>query len=441
MKSFLFALALVATQLAYGDDPKPIANPNLHGRVLNQDGNPIPDSTVFINAGGPRVGRSMFCPTCYPDCRKHTQTSANGEFRIESLNPNLIFRLLVVNKDYKPQFVPRTDPLKSPVEIKLQPRKSDFPDHQALHGRIVTPEGKPLARAVVNFDFFGGRDANCGGECEGVDMVAVTDDDGQFTIGAEKKFDWMTIRVEAPGYARRKFFQLSSEKTHELKMTEGATLSGRIVKEGKPIAGVAVGLVSVDRSENFTGNYDIYTDSEGMFHFFNVPPYHMYYIYSLMDQSMGEYVAPASKVRIGADGTHRDLGDVPLLKGSRLKGKIELADGKPFPNDVQVMLGRNGASDTKFIHVAPDGTFETAGVPVEAYSLSVSIPGYNVSARNKSLDRLNGVSLVGSIDADTFVQILMDSGQFARPDFRNGNLGPDMQPYDKPLQGITADSL
>jgi len=442
--ALIMGCGLAASEISAATaDQEKIGNPNLRGRVVNGEEKPVADSTVFIYSGGPRAGASMFCPTCYPDCRKHTQTDANGEFQIESLDPTLVFRLLVVNKEYKPQFVAKTDPFKGPVQIALERRKNEFPEHQALRGRILAPDGSPIKRAVVNFDFFGGREANCGGQCDGVDLVAVADDEGRFTIGAEKQFDWMTVKVETPGFARRTFFQLSSEKVHDLKMTEGAIVSGRVVKDGKPVAGVAVGLVSVDRSENFTGNYDTFSDAEGQFHFFNVPPYHMYYAYSLMDRSLGEYVAPATKVRVTADGTHKEIGDLPMLKGSTLKGKIRLSDGKPLPADVLVSLGRNGPWDSKSIAVAADGTFETRGVPVEAYSLSVHVPGYMVSGRNKSLDRLNGGSLVGRINSDTFVQVLMEPGKFAPPDFLAGGFGPDAQPYDKPMEGasVAADSL
>ena len=440
MKPLLLSLFILSATAVFADvsadKSKPIANPDLHGKVVNADGKPLADSTVFIFSGGPRVGASMFCPTCYPDCRKHAQTDANGEFHIESLDSSLLFRLLVVNKDFKPKFVPRTDPFKGPVEIALEPRKTDFPEHQALRGKVIAPDGSPIKRAVVNFGFFGGREANCGGQCDGVDLVAVADEEGRFVIGAEKQFDWMTVSVETPGYARRTFYQLASEKTHDLKMTEGAILSGRVVKDGQAVAGVAVGLVSADRGENFTGNYDTFSDAEGQFHFFNVPPYHIYHVYTLMDRSVGEYVALATKIRVTADGTHKDIGDIPLLKGSRLKGKIQISDGKPLPTGVLMTLGRNGAWDSKTLTVAVDGTFETTGVPFEAYSLSLRVPGYTISPKNKSLDKLNGDTLVGRIDSDTYLQIQMDPGAFARPDFSNGNFGPDAQPYDKPMQGI-----
>jgi uncharacterized GH25 family protein len=435
--SVFAALVMIGVQSFAAAD-----RPTLRGRVIDPDGKPVAGSTVMIFSAGPRIGTSSFCPTCYPDCRKKSETDANGEFKIEQLDPTLLFRLLVVNKDYKPQFVPRTDPLAAAAAIKVEPRKNDFPEHHALRARVVTPTGEPIPRAVVSFEFFFGKEANCGGQCDGVDLVAVTDRDGRFVIGAEKQFDWMTVQVETPGYARRKFFQLSSEKNHELKMTEGATVTGRAVKDSKPMAGIGIGLVSVDKSDNFTGNYDTFTDDEGNFHFFNVPPYQMYFVYSLLEKSAGDFVVPATRIRVAADGSIKDVGDLPLLKGAHLKGKIQLSDGKPFPPNLQVTLGRNGAWDWKLVSVAADGTFETTGVPAEEYSLGVRVPGYTISGKNKSLDRLNGGSLVGRIDGDLFVTVLMDPGQFQQPDFRAlGNFGPHLQPYDKPLEGVLPDSL
>src|SRR5215203_2373784 len=99
--TFVLCLAVASAEAA--------AKPDLRGKVLDLDGKPVANSTVFIYSGGPRVGRSSFCPTCYPDCRKRSVTDAGGEFKIEGLDPNLLFRLLVVNKDFKPLFVPRTD--------------------------------------------------------------------------------------------------------------------------------------------------------------------------------------------------------------------------------------------------------------------------------------------------------------------------------------------
>jgi hypothetical protein len=415
--------------------------PTLTGSVLDTNNTPVAGATVFIYSAGPRIGTSSFCPTCYADCKKNDVTDAKGAFSIEELDPTLIFRLLVVNKNYRPLFVRKIDPMKGPIQIKIEPRAEEAPPHQSLRGRILDPTGKPVPRAVVEFDFFGGQEANCGGQCDGVDLVAVTDEEGRFFIGSEKKFDWMTIRVEAPLFARKKFFRLSSERLHELKLGEGAMVTGHITENGKPAKGIGVGLVSVDRSDNFTGNYDTYTDDEGHFAFLNVPPYQMYYVYSRMDSSKDDLVAPLRKVRVTGDGTKKDVGDMPLTKGVRLKGKVLLSDGKPIPPDTRVYVGREGAWDSRNIILDPDGSFDLAGIPIESISLGVTVPGYFMSEKNKSLDRLNGGTIVGRVESDTFVTILLEPGKFQHPDFDKRPPGIDWIPKDKPLQGIAADGF
>src|SRR5436190_19453713 len=79
------------------------ARPDLLGRVLATNG--LPRATVFISTAGPKVGTSTFCPSCYADCRKSAKTDAQGNFKIESLDPQLRFHVLVVAPGYEPKFV------------------------------------------------------------------------------------------------------------------------------------------------------------------------------------------------------------------------------------------------------------------------------------------------------------------------------------------------
>lgn len=437
MASNLFRPALLLTLLISAALPIRAAGPDLTGVVLAKGDSPVSGATVFIYSGGPRVGTSSFCPTCYPDCRKNAVTDARGAFQIPDLDPKLIFKLLVVKKGCRPIFVPKTDPLKGPARVALTERSEDAPPHQSLRGRILDPHGQPVTRAVVEFDTFMGQEANCGGQCEGVDLMTVTDEDGRFYLGSEKKFDWMTIRVESPLFARKKFFRLSSEKAHDLSLSEGATVTGRMIKDGKPQPGIGVGLVSIDRSDNFTGNYDTQTGPDGRFVFLNVPPYQMYYAYSLMDSSQTNHaIAPVQRVRVAADGSTRDLGDLELQPGIRLKGRIILSDGQPVPAATQLYVGREGAWDVRNIVLNPDGSFDLEGIPRESISLGVNIRGYRLSDKNKSLDRLNGGTIVGRVEADTYVEILVEPGQFRPPDFNRLPNGVEWIPKEKPLEGI-----
>jgi hypothetical protein len=91
--------------------------PDLVGGVKGAKG--VPRATIFISTAGPKVGTSTFCPSCYADCRKSAKTEAEGTFKIESLDPQLLFRILVVAPGYKPKFVSKVDPAKGPISIDL----------------------------------------------------------------------------------------------------------------------------------------------------------------------------------------------------------------------------------------------------------------------------------------------------------------------------------
>ncbi len=437
----VIALAL-HSPAASATETKP-ERPDLTGIVSDAAGAALPEATVFIFTAGPRVGTSTFCPSCYPDCRKNATTDKDGKFKIEALDPNLLFRLLVVGADHKPKFVTKVDPFKEPVRVALDDLdREKYGPKQTLSGRVVGPDGASVFGAAINFELFMGEEANCGGQCEGVDLVAVSDREGRFLITSQKKFDWMTVSVEARGFARRKFFKFASTKTHELNLTEGATVTGRIVKDGRPLQGVAAGLVSVDRSDNFTGNFEVATDESGRFIFPNVPPYQHYFVHGLMD-SLKELGCVAVKgLRVTSNGSTKDTGDLAVVPGLRLTGRIVLSDRRTIPQKTRVHIGRQDAWDSLGVELDAEGRFDVKGLPAESFGISLRVPGYTMSLKNKSIDRLNGDCLVGRIDQDTDVLILLEPGRFQPPDFRNGiPPGLDAQPRDKPLQGASMESL
>jgi hypothetical protein len=253
----------------------------------------------------------------------------------------------------------------------------------------------------------------------------------------------MTVSVEARGFAKRKFFKLAGGQTHELKLTEGASVVGRVVMNGQPLKNVMVGLVSVDRSESFTGDFTVGTNDEGRFLFVNIPPYQTYYVYGIMD-SVREYGAiPIKKIRVSADGSSKDAGELTVAPAHRLAGRVVLADGTPVPPKTRLLVGRAEAWDTASVELDEHGRFDLRGIPPESVGVSVRVRGYRFSDKNKSLDRLNGGSLVGRIDHDIIdLQLLLEPGQFAPPDFNAPPASPeDWQPRGKPLHGAESTNL
>jgi beta-lactamase regulating signal transducer with metallopeptidase domain/uncharacterized GH25 family protein len=397
--------------------------PDLIGTIKTKAGDPLPKATIFIATAGPKVGSSTFCPSCYADCRKDAKSGAQGEFKIASLDPQLLFRILAAAPGYKPKYVAKVDPTNGPVTVTLDPleRTEAAPD-RSVRGRIVDSAGKPVYGAVVEAHGIRKKNDNgtMWGSLPGVDPLAVTDENGEFLLTAKDPFESLDLRVSARAFADKMFTRVAAgTEVHPLAITEGTTVSGRVVSNGKPLPGVSVGLVSADRGvENFTGNFDVATDREGRFTFVNLPPKVGYLVYGLMG-SVKQYGAiPARPVAARGDGETVDVGDLPVIPAHKLAGQVVLSDGIPVPARTRLLVSREGAWDSMQLELDKDGRFETAGLPRETVSLSASVKGYRLSARNRSLDQANPFQLVGRIEGDTTnLVILLEPGKNLDSDF------------------------
>ena len=225
-----------------------------------------------------------------------------------------------------------------------------------------------------------------------------------------------------------------------LRLGQGVTVAGRVVKNGKGLARTSVGLVSVDRTpEGFTGDYEIGTTEDGRFAFPTIPPEREYFIYSMMkDAQRNGGVVPAQNIRLGKDGETTRAGDLIVERSFRIAGRLILADGTPLPPGARMMLGREQAWDQlPSVDVSSDGRFVFDGVPKESISVTPRLKGCRLSLPNPSLDRLNGFSIIGRIEGDVSdLVILLEPGEFLR-DYQS-DLGADPQPYNKPLRSFQA---
>ena len=98
------------------------------------------------------------------------------------------------------------------------------------------------------------------------------------------------LKVEACDLATQNFELLPlGETSHELRLAEGATVIGRLLKDGKPLAGVEVGIVQENRTAgHFTGARSIGTDAAGRFTFSNIGPVGNWSVYGLMSSMQGQ---------------------------------------------------------------------------------------------------------------------------------------------------------
>lgn len=385
----------------------------LTGRVLAPGGKPVAGAHVMIDTAAVRHGTSPLCPSCYADCRKSAETDAGGRFRIAGVDPDLVFNVLVVADGYRPTLAKRADPARGPVDVPLEPfDPAKLDPKRVLRGVVLGPDGKPLAGARISAQGFS-TDAFRGFSPDIFDPVAVTNLRGEFVLASKSPIEYADLRVEGSGVAPRIVTRRKPEANpHEIRTTPGATVTGRLVRDGKPVAGAAVGLVQASRdASTFLGDVSVGTDQDGRFTFVNVHPDDTFFVYGLMGTLPDGGAVPARQIHVGGEGATADAGELPVSRGHRVKGRVILSDGKPVPPKTRLLVSREDAWDSRRVELDADGGFEVGGLPTERYSLVVNVKGYKLSPKNHSADDQNPWALVGTVDQDIdTLKILLEPG-------------------------------
>ena len=123
------------------------------------------------------------------------------------------------------------------------------------------------------------------------DPVAVSNQEGDFLLTSNSPIEYVDVQIKARGFAGKIAADLAPGKPEAtITLNRGAFLAGRVVHKGKPLPGVGVGYITVNRSlgggpENRTHYIDraeIATDDQGRFLFSNVNADDDLYVYGLM---------------------------------------------------------------------------------------------------------------------------------------------------------------
>jgi hypothetical protein len=385
----------------------------LTGRVTDGAAKPLGGATVMVYYAGVKKGYRTYCPSCYADCGKRATTDDSGSFVFEGLSPDLWFTLLVVRDGYAPTFVKQIDPAAGPVTATTPTREIPRDPSKLLLGRVVGENGRPIHNAVIHPKALswqtpsGPTDAV--GAIEGLDPIAVSNDKGEFEVAFDKPGIHMTLSVEARGMAPKRFKELPmGEKRHDLKLTEGATVFGRVMHDGKPVSNAQMGLVSVDRGREFYSEIRIGTGADGQFLFSNVPAAGDWYVYPKMESIVELGSARAFRVSTKENGETVRVADIILVTGNQVRGQVVLTDGKPIPKGMTIGIYAESAWDNQIVPLPPDGRFEFKNVPADNYAISPAVKGYRLSPKNPNL----AWTVEGFIDGDVDdLVILLDPGR------------------------------
>ncbi len=431
------AASIAGDDLREGDETP--AGVELTGQVYDVDDKPVAGATVLVWTAGVKTGYSTFCPSCYADCGKRSTTDVDGAFALHRLSPNLRFRLLIIREGFAPTFVDQVDPVVgAAVSVTIPRRETPQDIKQVVHGRIVGPTGEPIGDAVVEPEMVwflneNGSLGGSGGAVKGLDPVAVSNAAGEFEIAYAKPAVKMTLMVKARGHAPKRFVELATgEERHKLSISTGATVSGRLVHRGKPVAGAEMGIVSIERSiGKFFAEERIGTQRDGNFLFANVPAPGKWYVYAKMASIVQIGATPAISSVTTRDDEMINLGDIEIGTGHRLSGQVVLTDGTPIPEGMRILLSSNRAWDSQTALLPADGRFEFVNLPASNYTISPMVKGYRLADQNPNHAGL-GVKGVINRDIDDFM-ILVEPGQYDFKKRRAGNLeGKALQSAARP---------
>lgn len=374
--------ALVAMDAA-GAAERATAN----GKVLGADGKPVEHATVLVYEARTRYGYSVYCPTCWVDCGKRTTTNADGKYSISGLDPDLIFKLLVVRNGYKTVFVDKVDPLKgSAADAVLKPEGVAAEPSQTVRGRIVDDHGNPVRDVVVEqqgVTFNGPRGLRRSfGPDDSPDWIqplAATDEHGEFEIAYAKPAVEITLNVSPRAMAPKLVTLPTGPEKRTISVTQGTTLRGRLLQpDGTPAGNAEIGVFVHSRmSGTVFPEVRIGTKDDGTFAITNIPAGRIWYVYPKMESLATRGLAgDAVPIETKDDGEEMDVGTINLRTAYKLRGKVVLSDGKPVPPGMHVALSSDAGFDSQIATIAEDGSFEFRGLSKGVYSIAPGVRGY-----------------------------------------------------------------
>ena len=358
----IFAVLLSASAYICGDD--------LNGRVVDSEGKPIANSRIDIAIAAPKIGKGIFCPSCYADCRKSTTSGADGRFVISGLDPRLKFRLLATSVEKQSLSSSLIDPLDGETTLVLKDFPKDLPASRLLTGKVVDDAGVPIPAALI--ELVGAKTQARQSRNSVNGDSAVSNDDGEFKLVLGDDYLGVDVQVTAEGSAgARKAMLTPGISPHEIVVPKGASLRGTIVENGRAQPFRPVAIVQTNRlaSDGFKKAIPTTTDALGKFNFDSLPGDQQYAIYSPVEASGEKRVIATRLFRVGANGSTKDLGSLETVPAMRLVGQIRMRDNGPLPADLRIALGRLPAWDSVEAELKSDGTFSVENLPPESYEI------------------------------------------------------------------------
>ncbi|WP_146598314.1 carboxypeptidase-like regulatory domain-containing protein [Novipirellula aureliae] len=156
--------------------------------------------------------------------------------------------------------------------------------------------------------------------------------------------------------------------------------------------------------ESFVGESVVVTDHTGSFQFNDLQPNQKYVLYTLCEPNQearsedlliqNPPVLKTLSLETTDSGGLTELGELTLVAGLSLTGRVTFPADAQRPSEVKVRLSRDPAWDWCETRVLNRGEFSFTGLPSEVYRVSVNAPGFDIDA-SQFRYQLTGASQFG----------------------------------------------
>jgi uncharacterized GH25 family protein len=413
----------------------------LEGIVKNKAGQVLSGAKVRIMGTREFDTNDGDVSTDDPIVGSEVTTDAQGRFKFPVVADNLLYRLYALSDGYEAGLYSGADPKSEQLEIRLLPLSPQKPVGKfALRGRVVGPDEKPLELASVEPDGVGYEGGTRWGGSQNFPSQVFTDKNGEFVMSRDEPFSRLQLSINYPGLAHTKLWLDYTNATQTVNLGIGASVRGRVLKEGKPSAGIKVGIVGDERnSEVFAGYFTTKTGSDGSFNFTHLPPHTAWWIYGIMS-SVKQYGAiQPTMAQSGAHGETKDIGDLNVIPALHLAGKVQTRFGEPLPKKLKVRIGYEKAWDSQAVDVDSAGNFILEGLSKGEINLSIEANDWRLASKNRSMDIWNPWWLTGIMEKDKDdLLVVIEKGERNynhAGSMGNGQLPSQDWPQNRPISG------
>ena|GEM_PF-1068146 len=376
----------------------------VEGEVTDTHGAPIAEAVVesYLSSFDPfQWAEDLASP------RPEIRTSPEGRFRLTDLPRGTPVQLQIQHEGYVPLNVPGVEaPLQAPLHLEMKTAR-------ALSGRVVGPDGEPVAAATISRVE---ENHTGGGAMMSEKDLGLTDAHGLFQISGFEPGP-NDLRVAAEGYATKTVRGITVPADRDLEGLEvvlgrGTILQIRVLSaEGGPVAGARVFVdpfqraSGPDRMERFVRMpRRLPTDDSGTCRA-ELPEPGTYRVTASVDQRSASVEVTASAGTTPAE--------IRFPAGVQASGRVTDAQGQPLSR-VYLSLaakqeqgqffhqGATSGEDGAFVFTqVPDGAYrlraQREGFKQSGEPLEVGVAGSDVQGLDLQLEPVTGATLTGHL--------------------------------------------